>query len=77
MSYFLEPLDLLLRSLALRRMVEFEDPEYVAEGRRRFENLEAGNVHVPADVRVAIYKSLLSSGGQASVDRLLNVRFVQ
>ena len=70
---FSADLDILLRSLAVRKMVEFEDPEYLKEGKRRFQAFEDCQYDIPADLRVGIYKAHLFGSGIEAVHNLLKV----
>lgn len=76
MNFFSADLDILLRSLAIRKMIEFENPEHLSEGKRRFQKFEDAGYEIPADLRVGVYKAHLFGGGIETVQNLLKVLLV-
>lgn len=70
-------LDVLHRSLAIRKLIEFGDPNFISEGKRRFEQYAAGTLEIVADLRIAVYKAMLHGGGKNAVDQLLKVFIIQ
>ncbi|XP_050675120.1 puromycin-sensitive aminopeptidase isoform X2 [Leptidea sinapis] len=66
-------LDTLLRSLVLNRMITFEDPDTIAEAKRRFELHSSGACPLPADLRSACYRAVLSGADEPTFDRFLQL----
>ncbi len=61
----------LLRQLAVSRALSYEDPAAVAEARTRFDKYVAGDLTaVPADLKGAVFASVLRQGGMAEFEQL-------
>ena len=66
-------LDTLLRSLVIGRLVWFKDEAIIAEAKKRFEAHVSGKTLLPADLRSAVYKAVLSGGDESTYDTMLRV----
>jgi len=61
----------LLRQLAISRALSYEDPDAVREARRRFDAYSAGEaLAVPADLKGAVFASVLRQGGAREFEQL-------
>lgn len=66
-------LDTLLRSLVLNKMISFEDPDTIAEAKRRFERHVCGGQALPADLRSACYRAVLADADEPAFERFLRL----
>ncbi|XP_049874380.1 puromycin-sensitive aminopeptidase [Pectinophora gossypiella] len=66
-------LDTLLRSLVLNKMITFEDPDTIQEAKSRFEKHTSGACTLPADLRSACYRAVLSDADEATFERFLQL----
>jgi puromycin-sensitive aminopeptidase len=66
-------LDTLLRALVIGRLGWFEDEAVVAEAQKRFEAHISGGPVIPADLRSAVYRAVLSAGDESSYNTMLRV----
>lgn len=66
-------LDKLLRSLVIGRLASCADESIVTESKRRFNDHASGKSLIPADLRSAVYRAVMSSGNEQTYDALLKV----
>lgn len=66
-------LDTLLRSLVIGRLVWFKDEAIIAEAKKRFEVHVSGKTLLPADLRSAVYKAVLSGGDESTYNTMLRL----
>jgi len=74
--YFnLDHLQALLRSLVLNRMASFDHEATRKEALRRFELHVSGKETIPADIRSAVFKAVMSGGDEQIFQSLLKVNY--
>ena len=66
-------LDALLRGLVLGRMGRCGHPPTVAEAQKRFEAHCKKEATLPADLRVAVYSTVLRAGDQATLEAVMKL----
>ncbi|XP_014243033.1 puromycin-sensitive aminopeptidase [Cimex lectularius] len=66
-------LDTLLRSLVLSRLGWYGDEDTIKEAKRRFKAHVTGEHLIPADLRAAVYKTVLSVGNQDTYNSMLKL----
>ena len=66
-------LDALLRGLVLGRLGKCGHPETVAEAQKRFTAHCKGEASLPADLRTAVYSTVLKAGDSATLDAVLKL----
>uniref|UniRef100_A0A1B6E9J3 Aminopeptidase n=1 Tax=Clastoptera arizonana TaxID=38151 RepID=A0A1B6E9J3_9HEMI len=66
-------LNTLLRALVLNKLVSYDDKEIIKECQRRFENHITKKNLIPADLRSAVYKGVLSVGNEETYETMLRL----
>ncbi|KAL1129384.1 hypothetical protein AAG570_013911 [Ranatra chinensis] len=66
-------LDTLLRSLVLSRLGWYGDPDVIEEAKKRFTAHVTGQNIIPADLRAAVYKAVLSVGDENTYNTMLKL----
>ncbi|XP_073968531.1 puromycin-sensitive aminopeptidase [Rhodnius prolixus] len=66
-------LDTLLRSLVLSRLGWYGDAEVIAEAKKRFKAHVSGECIIPADLRAAVYKAVLSVGDEDTYNTMIKL----
>jgi len=66
-------LDTLLRSLVLSRLGWCGDEDVILEAKKRFEGHVSGKATIPADLRAAVYKTVLSVGDEETYNTMLKL----
>lgn len=66
-------MDTLLRSLVLSRLGWYGDAEVIAEAKKRFKAHVSGECIIPADLRAAVYKAVLSVGDEDTYNTMIKV----
>ncbi|KAF6202747.1 hypothetical protein GE061_003149 [Apolygus lucorum] len=66
-------MDTLLRSLVIGRLGWYGDEETIAEAKKRFNAHVAGECIIPADLRAAVYKSVLSVGDEDTFNTMIKL----
>lgn len=66
-------LDALLRGLVLGRLGKCGHPETVAEAQKRFAAHCTGESVLPADLRTAVYSTVLKAGDQTTLEAVLKL----
>lgn len=66
-------LDKLLRSLVLGKLGRYEDAETIAEAKRRFQDHINKRSTIPADLRAAVYRSVLSVGDEETYNSMIRL----
>lgn len=65
--------DTLLRTLVLSRLGWYGDESVIAESKKRFADHVSGAAVIPADLRSAVYKSVLSVGDEDTYNTMLKL----
>ena len=76
LNYCLFPsghLDALLRGLIIGRLGKYGHPATLAEARKRFQTHCAGESIIPADLRSAVYSTVLKHGDDVTLDAMLKL----
>ena len=66
-------LDALLRGLVLGRMGRCGHPQTVSEAQKRFEAHCKGEAAIPADLRSAVYSTVLRAGNEATLEAVMKL----
>ena len=66
-------LDTMLRGLVIGRLVAFGETSVVEEAKKRFHEHTHNGVQIPADLRSAVYKAVLSVGDEKTYNSMLKV----
>jgi len=66
-------LDALLRSLVIGRLGKLGDEDTVAECRKRFEAHRSGGDKIQADLRAAVYGTVIAHGDETTLDQLIDL----
>ena len=66
-------LDALLRGLVLGCMGRSGDPATIAEARKRFDAHCKGESTIPADLRAAVYRTVLKHGDDVTLDAMMKL----
>jgi len=66
-------LDALLRGLIIGRLGKYGHPATLAEARKRFQAHCAGESIIPADLRSAVYSTVLKHGDDVTLDAMLKL----
>ncbi|PSN57011.1 Puromycin-sensitive aminopeptidase [Blattella germanica] len=66
-------LETLLRSLVIGRLVWFKDEVVIAEAKKRFEDHISGKTLLPADLRSAVYRAVLSDSDESTYNTMLRL----
>lgn len=69
-------LDKLLRSLVLSKLSRYDDEETIAEAKRRFDDHINKRRIIPADLRAAVYRAVISVGDHDTFDTMIRVSFL-
>lgn len=67
-------MDTLLRSLVIARLGWYGDVETIEEAKKRFNAHISGECVIPADLRAAVYKSVMSVGDEDTYNTMVKVR---
>lgn len=67
------PLDAMLRGLVLARLGRYGDESAITEAKKRFEDHCSGAKSIPADLRNAVYVTVLTHGDDATYDKILEL----
>ncbi|CAM1326966.1 NPEPPS (predicted), partial [Pycnogonum litorale] len=65
--------DTLLRSLVIGSLVSFQDETVLAEAKSRFYDHLDGTSILPADLRTAVYKAVMSQADEQTFDKMLEL----
>ena len=71
--FFAGHLDTLLRSLIIGSLAYCADESVVAESKKRFQNHYEGKSLIPADLRGAVYRAVMTCGDEKTYDAFLKV----
>ena len=74
--FVLGHLDTLLRSLVIGRLVWFKDEAIIDEAKKRFEAHVSNKTLLPADLRSAVYKAVLTGGDESTYNTMLRVSII-
>lgn len=66
-------LDTMLRSLVLMRMTTFGHEKTIEEAKKRFKGHLSGEKHIIADLRSVVYRGVLATGDEQTLDTVLKV----
>nr|XP_018910146.1 PREDICTED: puromycin-sensitive aminopeptidase-like [Bemisia tabaci] len=66
-------LDTLLRPLVIGTLGLYGDERVIAEAKKKFEEHISGKATIPADLRSAVYKAVLSTGDETTFETLLKL----
>ena len=73
MHFHLGHLDALLRGLVIGRLGTYGHEATVAEARKRFEAHCNGEATIPADLRSAVYSTVLKSGDASTLEAMMKL----
>lgn len=65
-----------MRPLVIGTLGLYGDERVIAEAKKKFEEHISGKATIPADLRSAVYKAVLSTGDETTFETLLKVRII-